>query len=36
MVTLQVDVPLHAPVQPANVAAFAAGTAVRVTVVPAA
>jgi hypothetical protein len=36
MVTLQVDVPLQAPVQPANVAAFAVGTAVSVTAVPAA
>jgi hypothetical protein len=36
MVTLQVDVPLHAPVQPPNVAAFAVGTAVSVTAVPAA
>jgi hypothetical protein len=36
MVTLQVDVPVHAPVQPPKVAAFAVGTAVRVTAVPAA
>jgi hypothetical protein len=36
MVTLQVDVPLQAPVQPPKVAAFAVGTAVSVTAVPAA
>jgi len=35
IVTLQVDVPVHAPVQAVNIA-FAAGTAVSVTAVPAA
>jgi hypothetical protein len=34
MVTLQVDVPLHAPVQPPNVE-LGAGAAVSVTAVPA-
>jgi hypothetical protein len=33
IVTLQVPVPLHAPLQPVNVE-FAAGVAVRVTIVP--
>jgi hypothetical protein len=34
MVTLQVEVPVQAPVQPPKVAAFAVGTAVSVTAVP--